>query len=169
MDVIRARAGRRPDVARDDADVLINVHLRNGVATVSIDLSGASLHQRTPGRRTGDAPLKETLAAAILRYAGYDGTQPFLDPMCGSGTLAIEAAMIAVDKAPQIHRHKGEFNFEWLEDFDRTQKGSVNPQQLGQALDDWLETAGETGGPEREQDPLETHPKLWHSNRPNQR
>ena len=51
--------------------------------------------------------------------AGYDGSQAFMDPMCGSGTIAIEAAMMAVHKAPQIHRKKGEFHFEWLKDFDR--------------------------------------------------
>lgn len=51
-----------------------------------------------------------------------------------------------------------------LDDFDREQKGSIDPKRIGQAFDDWLETAGETGGPEREQDPLETHPKRWHSN-----
>src|SRR5690606_14203372 len=65
------------------------------------------------------APIKETLAATLCRYIGYDGLKPFWDPMCGSGTIAIEAAMIALGKAPQIHRKKGEFGFEYFADFNR--------------------------------------------------
>ena len=94
-------------------------HLARGRCMLSLDTSGKSLHKRGYREQGHPAPLKETLAAAILIMAGYDGTQPFLDPMCGSGTLAIEAAMMAVSKAPQIHRKKGEFYFEWLKDFDR--------------------------------------------------
>lgn len=86
---------------------------------LSLDTSGKSLHKRGYREPGHPAPLKETLAAAILSFAGYDGSQAFLDPMCGSGTLAIEAAMMAVRKAPHIHRRKGEFRFEWLKDFDR--------------------------------------------------
>ena len=86
---------------------------------LSFDTTGKSLHKRGYRESGHPAPLKETLAASILQFAGYDGTQPFLDPMCGSGTLAIEAAGVAVRKAPQIHRRKGEFLFEWLRDFDR--------------------------------------------------
>jgi putative N6-adenine-specific DNA methylase len=86
---------------------------------LSLDTSGKSLHKRGYRESGHPAPLKETLAAAILQLAGYDGTQPFMDPMCGSGTLAIEAAMLAVRKAPRIHRKKGEFYFEWLKDLDR--------------------------------------------------
>jgi putative N6-adenine-specific DNA methylase len=85
---------------------------------LSLD-TGNRCHKRGYREQGHPAPLKETLAAAILTLAGYDGTQPFLDPMCGSGTLAIEAAMMAVNKAPQIHRKKGEFHFEWLKGFDR--------------------------------------------------
>jgi len=94
-------------------------HLRHGRCTLSFDTSGKSLHKRGYREQGHPAPLKETLAAAILIMAGYDGSQAFMDPMCGSGTIAIEAAMIAVRKAPQIHRKKGQFHFEWLKDFDR--------------------------------------------------
>jgi putative N6-adenine-specific DNA methylase len=86
---------------------------------LSFDTSGKSLHKRGYREQGHPAPLKETLAAALLIMAGYDGSQAFMDPMCGSGTIAIEAAMLAVRKAPQIHRKKGEFHFEWLKDFDR--------------------------------------------------
>ncbi len=108
-----------PPVNRDDPKVVVVAHLDNGRCTLSLDTSGKSLHKRGYRESGHPAPLKETLAAAILRLAGYDGTQTFLDPMCGSGTLAIEAAMMAVRKAPQIHRAKGGFHFEWLKDFDR--------------------------------------------------
>ena len=117
VDVIRDRAGRRPDVAREHPDVAIHVHLRNNVATVSLDLSGASLHLRTPGRRTGVAPLKETLAATMLLLADWPRRaregQPFVDPMCGSGTLVLEAAGIAHDVAPGLARSHWGFT-RWL-------------------------------------------------------
>jgi putative N6-adenine-specific DNA methylase len=115
-----AAAGKSPPrVDTDDPKVVVVAHLSRGRCALSFDTSGKSLHKRGYREAGHPAPLKETLAAAILRIAGYDGTQPFLDPMCGSGTLAIEAATIAVRKAPQIHRRKGEFHFEWLADFDR--------------------------------------------------
>jgi putative N6-adenine-specific DNA methylase len=116
-----AAAGQAaPPVDAHDPRVVIVAHLARGRCTLSFDTSGKALHKRGYREPGHPAPLKETLAAAILQFAGYDGTQPFLDPMCGSGTLAIEAAMIAVRKAPQIHRRKGEFHFEWLADFDRS-------------------------------------------------
>jgi putative N6-adenine-specific DNA methylase len=114
-----AAGGAVPPVDREDPKVVIVAYLERGRCTLCLDTSGKSLHKRGYRESGHPAPLKETLAAAILHYAGYDGTQPFLDPMCGSGTLAIEAAMLAVRKAPQIHRAKGGFGFEWLKDFDR--------------------------------------------------
>jgi putative N6-adenine-specific DNA methylase len=118
-DVFRREGGRVPPVDTQEPKVCIVAHLSRGRCMLSFDTSGKSLHKRGYREPGHPAPLKETLAAAILILAGYDGTQPFLDPMCGSGTLAIEAAMIAVRKAPQIHRKKGEFFFEWLNGFDR--------------------------------------------------
>ena len=114
-----AAGGAVPPVDREDPKVVVVAYLERGRCTLCLDTSGKSLHKRGYRESGHPAPLKETLAAAILHYAGYDGTQPFLDPMCGSGTLAIEAAMLAVRKAPQIHRAKGGFGFEWLKDFDR--------------------------------------------------
>lgn len=111
--------GVAPVVDRSEPKVVVVAHMRHGRCTLSFDTSGKSLHKRGYREQGHPAPLKETLSAAILIMAGYDGTQPFMDPMCGSGTIAIEAAMMAVHKAPQIHRKKGEFHFEWLKDFDR--------------------------------------------------
>jgi putative N6-adenine-specific DNA methylase len=113
-------AGERvPPVDTAEPKVIVVAHIAHGRCTLSFDTAGKALHKRGYRVSGHPAPLKETLAAAILQFAGFDGTQAFLDPMCGSGTLAIEAAMIAVRKAPQIHRRKGEFGFEWLRDFDR--------------------------------------------------
>lgn len=114
-----AAGGAVPPVDRDEPKVVVVAHLERGRCTLCLDTSGKSLHKRGYRESGHPAPLKETLAAALLHYAGYDGTQAFLDPMCGSGTLAIEAAMMAIRKAPQIHRAKGGFGFEWLRDFDR--------------------------------------------------
>jgi putative N6-adenine-specific DNA methylase len=115
-----AAAGQpAPKVDTEEPRVVVVAHLARGRCMLSFDTSGKALHKRGYRESGHPAPLKETLAAAILQFAGYDGTQPFLDPMCGSGTLAIEAAAIAVRKAPQIHRRKGEFHLEWLAEFDR--------------------------------------------------
>ncbi len=108
VDQFRERDGRRPDVVRDRPAVRINVYLGREDCQVYLDFSGEALHQRGYRRQAGSAPLRETLAAAILyraRWPGFhaDG-QPFFDPMCGSGTLLIEAAMMAADMAPGLLR-----------------------------------------------------------------
>ncbi|MGN1393699.1 MAG: bifunctional 23S rRNA (guanine(2069)-N(7))-methyltransferase RlmK/23S rRNA (guanine(2445)-N(2))-methyltransferase RlmL [Succinivibrionaceae bacterium] len=96
----------RPSVDRDNPDVRINVHMdRKNFVTVSLDLSGKPLHQREYRTVAGAAPLKENLAAAIVKKSGYKGGN-VVDPMCGSGTLIIEAAMQAANIAPGIYRHK---------------------------------------------------------------
>ena len=117
--VFEREVGRAPTIDTDEPRVVVVAHLSRGRCMLSLDTSGKSLHKRGYRESGHPAPLKETLAAAILILAGYDGTQPFMDPMCGSGTLAIEAAMMAVRKAPRIHRRKGEFHFEWLKGLDR--------------------------------------------------
>jgi putative N6-adenine-specific DNA methylase len=118
-DVFTREQGSAPPIDVVEPKVVVVAHLAQGRCMLSLDTSGKSLHKRGYREPGHPAPLKETLAAAILMFAGYDGSQAFLDPMCGSGTLAIEAAMVAVRKAPRIHRRKGEFHFEWLKDFDR--------------------------------------------------
>jgi len=104
VDRIRGRRGSRPDVDRRKPDVGVHVHLVNGQATVSLDATGEPLSHRGYRRSGGDAPLSETLAAGLLLLAGYDGSQPLLDPMCGSGTIAAEAALIASRTAPGLRR-----------------------------------------------------------------
>lgn len=99
--------------------VALMAHLRAGVCTLGLDTAGRALHKR--GWRVGGHPavLKETLAASLLLLAGYDGSEPLLDPMCGSGTLVIEGAYLALRKAPLIHRGKDDFGFERQAGFDR--------------------------------------------------
>jgi putative N6-adenine-specific DNA methylase len=99
--------------------VTLMAHVRAGVCTLGLDTAGRALHKRgwrLPGH---PAVLKETLAASILLLAGYDGSEALLDPMCGSGTIAIEGAYIALNKAPLIHRGKDDFGFEHQAGFDR--------------------------------------------------
>ncbi len=114
VDQIRAATGSRPNVDVSDPDVRINVHLIRDRATLSIDLSGDSLHRRGYRRAQGPAPLKENLAAALLLRAAWpkiaDGGGALLDPMCGSGTFAIEALLMAADIAPGLSR--AAFGFE---------------------------------------------------------
>ena len=107
VDQFRTLQGSRPSVDPARPDLRINVYLHEDVATVSLDLSGESLHVRGYREEGGQAPLKENLAAAILLLAGWPKEDPqaaFLDPMCGSGTLPIEAMMMAARRAPGIKR-----------------------------------------------------------------
>lgn len=94
----------RPDVDREQPDIRVNVWLNKDTASIALDLSGAGLHQRGYRQQTGLAPLKENLAAAIVLRSGWQVGTPLVDPLCGSGTLLIEAAMIASDRAPGLHR-----------------------------------------------------------------
>ncbi len=94
----------RPDVNRDSPDIRIVAWLNKDKVSLSLDLSGDALHQRNYRQQTGQAPLKENLAAAIVMRSGWRAGTPMIDPMCGSGTLLIEAAMIAADRAPGLAR-----------------------------------------------------------------
>ena len=113
VDQFRERTGARPDVDTDQPDLRVNVALRKGKAIVGIDLSGTPLHQRGYRQGTGRAPLKENLAAAMLLRAGwpqvYAAGGGLVDPMCGSGTLLIEAALMAADVAPGLRRTRWGF------------------------------------------------------------
>lgn len=107
VDALRERRGGRPDVDARDPDVRIVAHLAHGRVSLALDLSGEPLFKRGWRLAQAEATLKETLAAAILRACGYDGTRPLIDPMCGSGTLAIEAGLIAQHHAPGVNRKLG--------------------------------------------------------------
>jgi len=108
VDYFRKKSGRRPSVSLERPDVRLNLHLDNDKALISVDLSGESLHRRAYRRQTGEAPLKENIAAALLLRAHWPEIAQsgggFVDPLCGSGTLPIEAALIAADCPPGLHR-----------------------------------------------------------------
>jgi 23S rRNA (guanine2445-N2)-methyltransferase / 23S rRNA (guanine2069-N7)-methyltransferase len=109
VDHLRDKTGQRPTIEKDQPDIRVNVHIQKGIAMISLDLSGESLHRRGYRVDAGVAPLKENLAAAILIRAGWPAIcktdTTFIDPMCGSGTFLIEAAMMSADIAPGLLRH----------------------------------------------------------------
>ncbi|MEX0446017.1 bifunctional 23S rRNA (guanine(2069)-N(7))-methyltransferase RlmK/23S rRNA (guanine(2445)-N(2))-methyltransferase RlmL [Xenorhabdus sp. SGI246] len=113
VDCFMRKIKQRPDVTKQQPDVRINVFLNKEKATVSLDLSGDGLHIRGYRDLAGQAPLKENLAAAIVLRSGWNAGTPMVDPMCGSGTLLIEAAMIAADCAPGLRRQHWGFT-SWL-------------------------------------------------------
>ncbi|MCF4173479.1 bifunctional 23S rRNA (guanine(2069)-N(7))-methyltransferase RlmK/23S rRNA (guanine(2445)-N(2))-methyltransferase RlmL [Vibrio sp. McD22-P3] len=106
----------RPNISKDRADVRVHVRLHRDKALIGLDMVGSGLHQRGYRTEAGRAPLRETLAAAIVARSGWKEGQNMLDPMCGSGTLLIEAAMLAANMAPGVKRQT--WCFEALEDFE---------------------------------------------------
>lgn len=128
VDQFRDNTGERPSVSKEDADLTLNLHVtRDDQVSVSLNSSGEGLHRRGYRRRTGGAPINEVLAAGLLTLAGYDGEVPFVDPMCGSGTIVAEAAMIAARQAPGLHRN---FGFERWPDFDPALWSSIRQEAL---------------------------------------
>ena len=115
-DRFREHGGERPSIDKSRPDIRIHAFLDERNVSIFIDTSGEALFKRGYRQDTGEAPLRENLAAGLLLLAGYDGTQPFQDPFCGSGTIAIEAAWIALGRAPGLNRR---FGFEQLAQFDR--------------------------------------------------
>lgn len=116
VDQFKAKFGSRPSIDKDYPDVRINIHIDRDQCSVSLDSSGASLHQRGYKTATNIAPINEVLAAGMLLLSGWDGSCDFIDPMCGSGTILAEAAMIACNIPPNINRK--EFAFEKWNDWD---------------------------------------------------
>ncbi len=116
VDKFRAVVRQRPDVRTQDPDVRINIHIFKNTCTVSLDSSGSSLHQRGYRILTNIAPINEVLAAGLLLHGGWDGNTDFLDPMCGSGTFLVEAAMIACNIPPNINRES--YAFMHWKDYD---------------------------------------------------
>ncbi|MDA8596523.1 THUMP domain-containing protein [Flavobacteriaceae bacterium] len=115
-DYFREKFGQRPDVDAKYPDLVIHVHISREFCTISLDSSGASLHKRGYRTSTNIAPINEVLAAGMLLLAGYTGDQNLIDPMCGSGTILIEGAMIANNIPANINRKH--FGFENWKDYD---------------------------------------------------
>ena len=115
-DHFRERCGERPSVERDDPDVRFHLHLHDNRATIGLEVSGGSLHKRGYRRIGHEAPIQETVAAAVIRLAEWDGGQPLYDPLCGSGTFLCEALMHYCRIPAGYLRPR--FGFESLPDFD---------------------------------------------------
>lgn len=135
VDQFRDRFGSRPDVNTVVPDIRIHLRIHENKCDLLLDASGDSLHKRGYRRDQLDAPINEVLAAGMLQLSGWDGTGHFVDPMCGSGTIPIEAAMLARRIAPQKHREFFGF-FRW-KDFDKKlwQKVKAEADAREQAAD----------------------------------
>ncbi|MFV0546288.1 MAG: class I SAM-dependent RNA methyltransferase [Bacteroides sp.] len=116
VDYFREKTGKRPSVRINKPDLSLNIHIAQTTCTLSIDSSGESLHRRGYRQEAVEAPLNEVLAAGMILMTGWKGECDLIDPMCGSGTIPIEAALIARNIAPGIFRK--EFAFEKWNDFD---------------------------------------------------
>lgn len=117
VDYFRELNGKRPSVRINKPDVLLNIHIAQNRCTLSLDSSGESLHRRGYRQEAVEAPLNEVLAAGMILMTGWQGQCDLIDPMCGSGTIPIEAALIARNIAPGVFRK--EFAFERWKDFDQ--------------------------------------------------
>lgn len=116
VDQIRDIKGKRPNVDIKDPDIRINLHIENDKCTISLDSSGESLHKRGYRISGFEAPLNEVLAAGLVLLSGWNKISTFIDPMCGSGTIAIEAALSAANKAPNLNRER--FGFMSWDNYD---------------------------------------------------
>lgn len=116
VDLFNKKNLPRPSISKENPDLRIHVRLHKEKALLGIDMVGSGLHQRGYRTEAGRAPLRETLAAAIVMRSGWNSDKPLLDPMCGSGTLLIEAALIAANMAPGVMRKR--WSFEALNDFE---------------------------------------------------
>ncbi|MDZ4700015.1 MAG: THUMP domain-containing protein [Rhodothermales bacterium] len=129
VDQFRERTGGRPDVDTREPDLWINLYIENNHATISIDVSGGSLHRRGYRLEGGMAPMQETVAAAIIRHSGWQGEMPLYDPMCGSGTLLAEAHMHYCRIPAGFLRSR--FGFEGMPDFEKRRWNEVKTEMDG--------------------------------------
>ncbi len=109
VDYFNRKYRRRPDIDTRNPDIKFNLHIDRELVTISLDSSGEPLYKRGYRKQQGEAPINEVLASGMLQIAGWDGKGNFLDPMCGSGTLLIEAAMIALNLPAQLFRKRFAF------------------------------------------------------------
>ena len=130
VDYFNEKLGQRPSVRLNNPDMYIHIHISHQDCTVSLDSSGESLHKRGYRLAQGEAPLNEVLAAGMILLTGWRGESNFIDPMCGSGTLLIEAAMIAMNIPPGLYRR--EYAFEQWRDFDRELFDEIYQDESGE-------------------------------------
>ncbi len=133
VDLFREKHYKRPNVNTLTPDLLVNIHITNDEVTVSLDASGDSLHKRGYRVDSLDAPINEVLAAGLIALSGWDGKMPFIDAMCGSGTILIEAAQKAHNIPPQYGRDY--FCFKRWKDFDKALFDDIVKTQAAQRID----------------------------------
>jgi putative N6-adenine-specific DNA methylase len=131
VDRIKGKTGKRPNAGPNRKNVVINVYWDKNYCWVYLNTSGQKLSDRTYRKIPMQAPLQETLAAGIIIASGYTGNTPFINPMCGSGTLAIEAALIALNKAPGLLRSN--YGFKHTKFFDSDQWQKLRKEALGKS------------------------------------
>ncbi len=140
-DYFRDKTGQRPSVRLTNPDIPLHIHVSHDQCTLSLDSSGESLHKRGYRVAQTEAPLNEVLAAGMLLLAGWKGQSHFIDPMCGSGTLLIEAALIALNIPPGIYRKR--FAFENWSDFDPNLLEALMTDDTGQKPFDFTITGSD--------------------------
>ena len=145
VDQFRDRFGKRPTVDLNRPDLRINLHINNDYCTISLDTSGASLHQRGYRTVTNIAPLNEVLAAGLIQLSGWQANTDFLDPMCGSGTFLIEAAMFALKIPANINRKI--FAFEKWKDWDPELFEIIKESQLKKVINPKIQISGSDKAP----------------------
>ena len=145
VDQFRDRFSKRPTVDLNRPDLRINLHINNDYCTISLDTSGASLHQRGYRTVTNIAPLNEVLAAGLIQLSGWQANTDFLDPMCGSGTFLIEAAMFALKIPANINRKT--FAFEKWKDWDPELFEIIKESQLKKVINPKIQISGSDKAP----------------------
>lgn len=140
VDQFREMFNIRPSVDPDNPELRINIHINRNHCTLSLDSSGESLHRRGYRQGTNKAPINEVLAAGMLKIAGYDGSQNLLDPMCGSGTILIEAALMASKMPSGFYRQH--FGFETWMDFEQLTWKQIKKDAINYQLDPEGELVG---------------------------
>lgn len=145
VDQFRDRYNERPSVDLNRPDLRINLHIQEDFCTISLDSSGASLHHRGYRIATNIAPLNEVLAAGLIQLSGWKGNTDFLDPMCGSGTIVIEAAMFASNIPANINRKQ--FAFEKWTDWDADLFEKIQESQLKRIMNPGIQIKGSDKAP----------------------
>lgn len=145
VDQFRDRYNERPSVDLNRPDLRINLHIQEDFCTVSLDSSGASLHHRGYRTATNIAPLNEVLAAGLIQLSGWKGNTDFLDPMCGSGTIVIEAAMFVSNIPANINRKQ--FAFEKWTDWDADLFEKIQESQLKRIKNPGIQIKGSDKAP----------------------
>ena len=145
VDQFRDSHNQRPNVDLNHPDLRINLHIQEDFCTISLDSSGASLHHRGYRTATNIAPLNEVLAAGLIQLSGWNGNTDFLDPMCGSGTLVIEAAMFACNIPANINRKL--FAFEKWTDWDADLFEKIQESQLKKIINPSIQIKGSDKSP----------------------